>query len=73
MISHKRPTDYFHSPSDHGGHVSDGAGAVGGAAQVHVAGQGQVPDLPGNTGLRLVKTDHVTQTPASDWSTRSQY
>ena len=51
MISYKRPTDYFHPPSDHGGHVSDGAGAVGGAAQVHVAGQGQVPDLPGNTGL----------------------
>ena len=32
--------------SDHGGHVQDSEGAVGRAAQVHVARQGQVPHLP---------------------------
>ena len=34
------------TPLDHGGHVAHGAGAVGGAAQVHEQSQGQVPDLP---------------------------
>ena len=31
--------------SDHGGHVSHSEGAVGGAAQVHEQGEGQVPHL----------------------------
>ena len=31
--------------TDHRGHVQDSEGAVGGAAQVHVPRQGQVPDL----------------------------
>ena len=32
--------------SDHGGHVQDSKGAVGRAAQVHVACQGQISHLP---------------------------